>query len=136
MEHVSHYNQSMAIYSKNEALMCKIFPFSLSLIAMKWFDGLEKGAIWGFDELIMAFGARFVMCSRTPKPFASLLLLAMKEDEILRAYSDHYWELYNEICGDNGEIATSTFKVSLPIDSDLRALLALKPVTDMNKLME
>ena len=38
----------------------------------------------------MAFGARFVMCNRTPKPFASLLLLAMKEDEILRAYSDHY----------------------------------------------
>ena len=45
MEHVSHYNQSMAIYSKNEALMCKIFPFSLGPIAMKWFDGLEKRAI-------------------------------------------------------------------------------------------
>ena len=26
MEHISYYNQSMAIYSKNEALMCKIFP--------------------------------------------------------------------------------------------------------------
>ena len=25
MEHVSHYTQSMAIYAKNEALMCKIF---------------------------------------------------------------------------------------------------------------
>lgn len=30
----------------------------------------------------------------------------------------------------------STFKVGLPIDSDLRASLALKLVTDMNKLME
>ena len=29
VECVIHYNQSMAIYSKNEALMCKIFPFSL-----------------------------------------------------------------------------------------------------------
>ena len=30
----------------------------------------------------------------------------------------------------------STFKVGLPIDSDLRASLAMKPVMDMNKLME
>ena len=44
-EHVCHYNQSMAIYSKNEALMCKIFPSSLGPIAMRWFDGLQKGAI-------------------------------------------------------------------------------------------
>lgn len=29
MEHISHYNQSMAIYSKNKALLCKIFPSKL-----------------------------------------------------------------------------------------------------------
>ena len=75
-------------------------------------------------------------CSRTPKPYASLLSLALKEGETLRAYSYHYWELYNEIVGDNVGIVASTFKVRLPIDSNLRALLALKPVTDMNKLME
>ena len=44
--------------------------------------------------------------------------------------------MYNEIDGDNGEIAASTFKVGLPIDSELRASLALKPITDMHKLME
>lgn len=116
--------------------MCKIFPSSLGLIAMRWFNGLEKGDIRGFEELIKAFGARFVTCSRTPKSFASLLSLAMKEGENLRAYLDRYWELYNGIREDNGGIAASTFKVGLPIDFDLRASLALKPVTDMNKMME
>ena len=57
MEHVSHYTQSMAIYAKNEVLMCKIFPSSFGPIAMRWFDGLEKGSIWGYDELIRAFRA-------------------------------------------------------------------------------
>ena len=57
MEHVSHYTQSMAIYAKNEALMCKIFHSSLGPIAMRWFDRLEKGSIWGYDELIRAFRA-------------------------------------------------------------------------------
>ena len=44
--------------------------------------------------------------------------------------------MYNEIGGDNGEITASTFKVGLPIDFELRASLALKPVTNMHKLME
>lgn len=136
MEHISYYNQSMAIYSKNEALMCKIFPSSLGPIAMSWFNGLEKGSIYGYDELIREFRARFVTYSRTSKPFASLPKMAMKEGKNFRAYLDHYWELYNQIQGDNGGIAASNFKVGLPIDSYLRTSLSLKPITDMNKLME
>ena len=116
--------------------MSKIFPSSLGLVVMRWFDGLENGAMQGYDELIRSFRTRFVTYSKTPKPFASLLSLAMKEGETLRAYSDRYWELYNEIRGENRRIAANTFKVDLPIDFDLRASLALKPVTDVNKLME
>ena len=39
VEHVSQFNQRMAVYSKNEALMCKVFPSSLGPMAMRWFDG-------------------------------------------------------------------------------------------------
>ena len=62
--------------------------------------------------------------------------MSMKEGETFRAYSNRYWELYNEIGGDNRGIVASIFKVRLFIDSDLRASLTLKPVTNMNKLME
>ena len=51
MEHVSHFNQRMAIHSRNEALMCKVFPSSLGLVAMRWFDGLGAGSINSFKEL-------------------------------------------------------------------------------------
>ncbi|XP_075655024.1 uncharacterized protein LOC142625219 [Castanea sativa] len=119
----------MATYSRNKALMCKIFPSSLGPIIMRWFDGLEKWSIQGYDELIRAFEAQFVTCSR-------ILTMSMKEEETFRAYSDRYWELYNEIRGDNGGISTSTFKVWLPIDFNLRASSTLKPVMDMNKFME
>lgn len=77
-----------------------------------------------------------MVCSITLKPFDSLLTMSMKEGKTLRTYSNWYWELYNKIGGDNGGIAASTFKVGLPIDSELRALLALKLVTDVHKLME
>ena len=35
VEHVSHFSQKMVVYSRDEALMCKIFPSSLGLMAMR-----------------------------------------------------------------------------------------------------
>ena len=45
MEHVSHFNQKMAVYANNEVLMCKVFLFNLGLVAMRWFDALKEGSI-------------------------------------------------------------------------------------------
>ena len=85
-----YFNQRMAIHSKNKALMCKVFPSSLSPIAMKWFDGLEEGLISSFKELMRAFGARFVIYSRVLKPLDSLLSMSMRKGETLKKYSDRY----------------------------------------------
>ena len=35
VEHVSHFNQKMTVHSRDEALMCKIFPSSLGPMAMR-----------------------------------------------------------------------------------------------------
>ena len=48
MEHVSHFNQKMAVHANNKALMCKVFPSSLRLVAMRWFDALKEGSIGSF----------------------------------------------------------------------------------------
>ena len=79
VEHVSHFNQRMAVYSKNETLMCKEFPSSLGPMAMRWFDGLGAGSIDSFKELTQAFGSCFITCSRVPQPLDSLLSMAMRE---------------------------------------------------------
>jgi len=100
VEHVSHFNQRMAVYSRNEALMCKVFPSSLRLVAMRWFDGLDEGLISSFEELTRAFGARFVTCSRVSHHLNSLLSMVMREGETLKTYSDRYWKTFNEIDGD------------------------------------
>jgi len=51
VEHVSHFNQRMAIHSRDEALMCKVFPSNLGLVAMRWFDSLKPVSINSFKEL-------------------------------------------------------------------------------------
>ena len=90
VEHVSQFNQRMAVHSKDEALMCKIFPSSLELVAMRWFNGLRADSINSFKELTQAFGSRFVTYSRVLRPLDSLLSLSMREGETLKTYFDRY----------------------------------------------
>ena len=90
VEHVSHFNQRMVVHSKNEALMCKIFPSNLGLVAMRWFNDLRTNSIDSFKKLTRAFNAHFITCSRVPQPLGSLLSMSIQEGETLKAYSDRY----------------------------------------------
>ena len=136
MEHVSHFNQRMAVHFKDEALMCKVFPSSLGLVPMRWFIGLKVNSIDSFKNLTRAFGAHFITCSRVPQPLRSLLSMSMQEGKTLKAYSDRYWEMFNEIDGDYDDVAISTFKAGLPTEHDLRKSLTGKPVTNVHQLMD
>ena len=90
VEYVSQFNQRMAVHSKDEALLYKIFPSSLGPVAMRWFNGLRANFINSFKELTQAFGSRFVTCSKVPRPLDSLLSLFMREGETLKTYLDRY----------------------------------------------
>ena len=117
----------MAVHSKNEALMCKVFPSSLGPVVMRWFDSLKEGFINSFKELTRAFGAHFVTCSEVPWPLDSLLSMTMQEGETLKTY-DRYWEMFNEIDGNFDDVAIRTFKVGLPVKHNLRKSLTRKPI--------
>ncbi|XP_065630998.1 uncharacterized protein LOC136068163 [Quercus suber] len=136
VEHVSHFNQRMAVHSKVETLMCKVFSSSLGPIAMRWFDSLKEDSISSFKKLIQAFGSRFVLCRRVPRSLASLLSLNMREGETLKMYLDRYWEMFNDMDGDFDEVAISTFKLGLLVEYDLRKSLTGKHVTSMRQLMD
>ena len=91
IEHVSHFNQRMVVHSRNEALICKVFPSSLGRVAMRWFDGLGASSIDSFKELTRAFGSHFITCSRVPRLLDSLLSMTMQEGETLKTYSERCW---------------------------------------------
>ena len=136
VEEVSHFKQSMTIHSKNEALMCKVFPSSLGPVAMRWFNGLEASSISSFKELTRAFRSCFVTYNRVPWPLDSLLSMTIREGETLKTYSDRYWEMFNEIDGDFVNVAIRTFKIGLPVEHNLKKSLTRKPVRSVRQLME
>ena len=90
VEHVSQFNQKMAVHSKNKVLMCKVFPSSLGPVAMRWFNGLKANSVDSYRQLTQAFGSRFVTSSRAPRPLNALLSLSMCDGETLKAYSGRY----------------------------------------------
>ena len=136
IKHVSHFNQRMTVHSKREALMCKVFLSNLGPVSMRWFNDLREGSIDSFKRLTRVFRARFVTCSRVPRPLNSLLSMAMREGETLKTYSNRYWEMFNEIDGDFDDVAIRTFKVGLLAKYDLRKSLSRKPVKSVRRLMD
>ena len=66
VEHVGYFNHSMALYARNEALMCKVFPSSLGPTVIRWFNSIYKGTIHSYEELTKAFSLRFVTCNGSP----------------------------------------------------------------------
>ena len=136
VEHVSQFKQKMVVHSQDEALMCRVFPSNLGLMLMRWFDGLRTNSISSFKKLTQSFCSRFITCSRVPQPLDSLLSMSMREGESIKAYSERYWEMFNEIDGDFDEVTIKTFKVGLPSEHDLRKSLTGKPVTSLCQLMD
>ena len=60
----------------------------------------------------------------------------MREGETLKAYSDRYWEMYNELDENHDDVAISTFKSGLPTEHGLRKSLTSKPVANVHQLMD
>ena len=111
--------------------MCKIFLSNLGPVAMRWFNSLKTNSINSYKQLTQAFGSHFIMNSRVPRPLSSLLSLSIREEETLKAYSNRYWEMYNEMDDNYDNVAISTFKSGLPTVHCLRRSLTGKPVTSV-----
>ena len=90
VEHVSHYIHMMSLHTHNDALMCKVFPSSLRPMVLREFNGLRKGSIHSFAELIQEFSARLVTCSQVPQLVDALLSMKMRVDKTLRSYTSRY----------------------------------------------
>ena len=51
VEHMSQFKKKMAVHSQDETLLCRVFPSSLGLTPMRWFDGLRMNSISSFKKL-------------------------------------------------------------------------------------
>ena len=81
----------MSLRSRNDALICKVFPLSLEPTTLRWFNGLRNGSIHSFAKLIQEFRVRFMTYSCVPQPVDALLPMKMEAEETLWSYASRCW---------------------------------------------
>ncbi|XP_028071742.1 uncharacterized protein LOC114274071 [Camellia sinensis] len=99
--HVGLYLNSMALWSGNEQLLCKVFPSSFGEIASDWFHKLSRGTVKSLAEMVVA-----------------------SDGESLRAYAKRYYEIFKRISAYNHELVVISFKNDLDDECPLRKSLA------------
>ena len=83
VEHVSQFNQRMAVHSKNKALMCNVFSSILGPAAMRWFKGLKADSVDSYRQLTQAFDSHFITNSKAPQPLSALLSLSIDRKSVV-----------------------------------------------------
>lgn len=58
------YKHIMSFFTRNDALLCKVFLASVGNHELTWFNQLPLKSISSFDSLCSAFMARFVTSNK------------------------------------------------------------------------
>ncbi|XP_021609008.1 uncharacterized protein LOC110612540 [Manihot esculenta] len=85
-EHVLSYKTFMELQTLSDALMCKVFPTTLSGPARAWFNSLEVGSIRSFGDLAIAFISRFIARVPADRKTSYLETVRQRRDESLKEY--------------------------------------------------
>ncbi|XP_043805311.1 uncharacterized protein LOC122721521 [Manihot esculenta] len=85
-EHILNYKTFMELQTLSNALMCKVFPTTLTGPARAWFNGLEAGSIRSFGDLANVFISRFIAGVPADRKTSYLEIVRQRRKESLREY--------------------------------------------------
>ncbi|XP_021607728.1 uncharacterized protein LOC110611649 [Manihot esculenta] len=85
-EHVLSYKTFMELQTLSDALICKVFPDTLTGPARAWFNILEAGSIRSFGDLAIAFISRFIAGVPADRKTSYLETIRQRRDESLMEY--------------------------------------------------
>ncbi|XP_021600727.1 uncharacterized protein LOC110606287 [Manihot esculenta] len=89
-EHVLNYKTFMELQTLSDALMCKVFPTTLTGPALAWFNSLEAGSIRSFGDLANVFISRFIARVPADRKTSYLEIVKQRRNESLREYVAHF----------------------------------------------
>ncbi|XP_021626982.1 uncharacterized protein LOC110625651 [Manihot esculenta] len=85
-EHILNYKMFMELQTHLDALMCKVFPTTLTGPAQAWFNSLEARSIKGFTDLANIFINRFITGVPAERKTSYLETVQQRRNKSLREY--------------------------------------------------
>ncbi|KAM2403236.1 hypothetical protein ACFX1X_031020 [Malus domestica] len=125
----------MALEGDDEALLCKLFPSSLSGSSLTWFRQLKLRSIESFTELCEAFISQYV-CNRRPRKDVTILFSTKQNvGESLKRYMTRFTKEMSTLEECDSHTAYLAFRERVLLGTKMRRSLIETPLLDMREVM-
>ncbi|CAB4269365.1 unnamed protein product [Prunus armeniaca] len=135
IEHIYHFQQQMVLESEDEALLCKLFPSSLSRSALTWFRQLKPKSIGSFNELCEAFISQYVCNQRRKKDITALFSIKQKAGESLKDYLKRFKEEISTLETYDSHTVSLAFLEGVTPRTKMHKSLVKTPPLDMREVL-
>ena len=81
VDHIFNFQLKMALETRNEAILCKVFSIALVGSALAWFRQFPEKSINSFEDLCTQFIKKYNSNRQQQKTMANLHRLVQSEDE-------------------------------------------------------
>ncbi|XP_015966755.1 uncharacterized protein LOC107490492 [Arachis duranensis] len=123
----------MNLEGVGDEVRCRAFPVTLAGSAIRWFNGLPQGSIYGFSDISRAFLAQFTTRIAKAKHPINLLGITQRQGEPIRKYLDRFNDECLEIDGLTDSVASLCLTNDL-LNENFRKHLTTKPVWTMHEI--
>ncbi|CAN6713097.1 unnamed protein product [Malus baccata var. baccata] len=119
----------------DDALMCKLFPSSLSGSSLTWFRQLKPRSIGSFTELCEAFISQYV-CNRRPRKDITILFNTKQNvGESLKSYMTRFTKEISTLAECDSHTASLAFREGALPGTKMRRSLIETPPLNMREVM-
>ncbi|KAM1356596.1 hypothetical protein ACFX2H_030508 [Malus domestica] len=125
----------MALEGDDEALMCKLFPSSLSRSSLTWFRQLKLRSIESFIELREAFISQYVCNRRLRKDITILFSTKQNVGENLKRYMTRFTKEMSTLEECDSHTAYLAFREGVLLGTKMPRSLIETPLLDMREVM-
>ncbi|XP_015949915.1 uncharacterized protein LOC107474790 [Arachis duranensis] len=133
LEHLTAFEARMNLEGVGDEVRCRAFPVTLAGPAIRWFNGLPQGSIYGFSDISRAFLAQFTTRIAKAKHPINLLGVTQRQGEPTRRYLDRFNDECLEIDGLTDSVASLCLTNGL-LNENFRKHLTTKPVWTMHEI--
>ncbi|XP_050207590.1 uncharacterized protein LOC126657013 [Mercurialis annua] len=131
MDHTSRFTATMGLLSVTDAILCRVFPTTLTGTSQRWYNKLKPGSIRSFAALSTEFLNKYL--TNIPAKTTSIMRSCIQEEgEKLRSYIERFNKQAMKIDNLNVDMATEALREGTRFGKLVDKLLINKPTTFSN----
>ncbi|XP_050224955.1 uncharacterized protein LOC126674533 [Mercurialis annua] len=130
--HTSRFTTTMGLLSVSDAILCRVFPTTLTRTAQRWYNKLKPGSIKSFASLSTDFLNRYLTNVPAKTTISVLRSCIQEERETLINYIERFNKQAMKIDNLNVDMATEALREGARFCKLVDKMLVNKPTTFSN----